>query len=354
MMKDYCLYRWMRACLGISVFLLAWTSGSVASAQSVDRRTTATTTAFSERFSAEIYGGYLKGQSREVVYNASNGAKLSELFWSIDNAYLVGLNLAVRPIERLKLSIGGWMPVTSGNTMDDYDWLATNGFDDWTHWSHSPDTKLNRAYMIDTRAAFTMTSFKNQPDTAKPWQIRNASLDMIVGYRWVNLDWTAYGGSYIYTSEDAAHNVPAAGGSIRDTVGQFESGKSVISYTQWWGTPYAGIGGSIGINRWTLSAEVIGSLWAKGRDRDDHHLRTLIFEESFSNVHMVGVNMGIDCNLTEHLSIFTRFDYQKFFEGKGSSTNTNYETGVSETNEGDAAGADFYSMIFSLGLKLSF
>jgi outer membrane protease len=316
--------------------------GSIASAQNVDVRATATTV-FIERFSAELYGGYLKGQSREFVYDAATGHRISELIWSIDNAYVVGLSLALRPIERLKISVGGWIPVSSGNTMDDYDWLVT-GFDDWSDWSHHTDTKLHQAYMIDTRAAFTLASLKRKPDASNPWQIRHASLDLIGGYRWFKLDWTAYGGSYVYSS----------GGGVRNVTGQFPDGQPVISYEQWWEAPFAGLGGRLSIDRWTLSTEVIGSLWGKGRDRDNHHLRTLLFEESFSNVGMLAVNVGINYDLTKHLAVFARFDYEKFFEGKGPTTATDYSTGAVTTFGGDAAGADFYTMLFSLGLKLRF
>jgi outer membrane protease len=330
------------ACLGTTLVWVLWAPGSVAAAQGVELRTTATST-FSERFSAELYGGYLKGQSRELVYDAATGHKESELFWSIDEAYVVGLTLAVRPVERLKISVGGWTPVSSRNTLDDYDWMV-DGFGDWSHWSHSPDTKLHQAYMLDARAAFTLASFKRRPDNGTPRQIRHASLDLIAGYRWFKLDWTAYGGSYIYSSGDG----------IRNKIGQFPAGQPGISYEQWWETPYAGLGGCLGIDRWTFSAEVIGSLWGKGRDRDNHHMRTLLFEDSFSNVGMLGVNVGVDYDLTEHLALFARFDYEKFFEGKGPTTMTNYAIGVVERLEGDAAGGDFYAALYSLGLKLRF
>ena len=331
-----------RACLAILVSLLAVAFGPAAPAQTIDRQMTANT-AINERFSAELYGGYLKGLSHEFVYDSVTGQKISELLWAIDHAYVVGLSLALRPVERVKLSVGGWTPFSSSSTMDVYVWVVA-GFDDWSHWSHHPDTKLRQAFMIDTRAAFTLASFNRRPDAGNPWQIRSASLDLIGGYRWFKLDWTAYGGSYVYSS----------GGGIRNSVGQFPDGQAGITYEQWWEAPFAGLGGRLSIDRWTLSTEIIGTLWGKGRDRDNHHLRTLVFEESFSNVKMIGVNVGVDFDLTQHLSLFTRFDYQKFFEGRGETTMTDYSTGAVETFGGDAAGADFYTLLLSLGCKLRF
>ena len=331
---------WIWACLGAVLLGFPWAAGPAAAAPAVDPRTTAVAT-FGERFSAELYAGYLKGQSREVVYNAATGQQISELFWSIDRAYVAGLTLSARPVERLKLSIGGWTTVSSSNTMDDYDW--TTGFADWTEWSHHSDTKLHQAYMIDARAAFTLASLKEPPEAGPPRRIRHASLDLIGGYRWFKLDWTAYGGSFIYSS-----------GGFRNRTMQFPESQAVISYEQWWEVPYLGLGGRLGLDRWTLSAEVIGSLWGKGRDRDDHHLRTLLFEDSFSPVSMIAVNAGVDYDLTQRLSLFARFDYERFFEGKGPTTTTNYRTGAVLTDNGDAAGGDFWTTVYALGLKLRF
>jgi len=336
----------IRLCLSLFLFLLLGTPWSVASAQSVDRLETKTTT-FSERFSAELYAGHLQGQSRELVYNAATGYKISELIWTIDKAYVIGGSVAVRPLDRLTLSIGGWVPISSKNTMDDYDWEVA-GFDDWSSWSHHTDTKLDHAYMMDVKAAFRLASLTRQPKADSLWQVNRASFDLLGGYRWYKMSWTAYGGSYISTPEGGGI------GDLRSVDGDFSEGQRVISYEQWWETPYVGLGGSIGIERWTLSAEVIGSLWARGRDRDDHHIRQLLFEESFSNVRMFGANVGVSCDLTKHLSIFTRVDHQQFFEGRGSTTSTKYSTGGVTVYGGDSAGADFRATIISLGLKLKF
>jgi plasminogen activator len=335
-----------RACLSLFFFLLFGMPWSAASAQSVDRFAMKTTT-FSERFSAELYAGHLQGQSRELVYDAATGYKISELIWTIDKAYVIGGSVSVRPLDRLTLSIGGWVPISSQNTMDDYDWEVA-GFNDWSSWSHHTNTKLDHAYMMDVKAAFRLASLTRQPQADSLWQVNRASLDLLGGYRWYKMSWTAFGGSYISTPQGGTIN------DLRSIDGDFSEGQRVISYEQWWETPYVGLGGSIGIERWTLSAEVIGSLWARGRDRDDHHIRQLLFEESFSGVPMFGANIGIGCDLTKHLSLFTRVDYQQFYEGKGSTHEMNYRTGGSLVRDGDSAGADFRATIISMGLKLKF
>ncbi len=323
------------------LFLLTGFSMPSAAAQSVEVQATAAAT-LSDRFSAEIYGGFLKGQSRELVYDANTGAKVSELIWSIDRAYVIGGTLAARPFERLKISVGGWTPVSSSNSMDDYDWLRA-GFNDWSDWSSSPDTKLHNAYRIDARAAFTLASL-NRTAVRDPWTVRRASLEVIGGYRWSKLSWTGYGGTYIYSS----------GGGLRNNIGSSPDGEAGISYEQWWEVPYLGLGASLGIHRWTLSAEVIGSLWVKSRDRDYHHLRATLFEDTFSRSSMIALNVALNFDLTRNVSLFTRFDYEHYNEAKGETTLTNFNTGRVSTLSGDAAGADFRNMITSLGLRVSF
>ncbi len=288
----------------------------------------------SEKMSIEVYGGYLKGESRELVYDAETGHKNSELFWSIDNAWVVGGTLALRPTDWLTLKVGGWTPVKSSNTMDDYDWLV-NGRSDWSDWSNHPDTKMNRAHMINAGVAarlakFGPTSFFDR-----------AQLDLLAGYRWFYASWTAYGGTYIQSSNPG----------WRDVTGSFDEGQAVIAYEQWIETPYVGLGGSMSINRWSFSGELTGSLWGRASDRDDHYIRTILFEEEFKNMPMLAGEFSASYALTDRLSLFGSFVYQKYFEVKGSSTETNYSTHVVTYSPGDSAGMDHYSMLVNLGLK---
>ena len=119
-------------------------------------------------------------------------------------------------------------------------------------------------------------------------------------------------------------------------------------------TPYLGVGGTISKDRWALTAEGIGSLWARAHDRDDHVLRTTLFEDTFSNMKMVGANASLSFQFTELLALVGRAEYQKYFETKGPTTATDYSTGVVTHTPGEAAGMYHYSMLFSLGLRAKF
>jgi len=316
--------------------LLAIAYAPSAAAQAVDKEK-AETSRIGEKVSIEVYGGYLKGQSRELVYDAATGAKQSELFWNIDEAYVIGGTLAVRPLEWLTLRVGGWAPVKSGNTMDDYDWL-TAGETDWTHHSNHSDTQLNRGHMIDAGVTARLVKFK------KTSWFRSAQVDLLAGYRWFYMNWSANGGDFIYSAD----------GGFRNQHEVFTEGIGVISYEQWIETPYVGLGGSIDIARWTFAASITGSLWGRASDRDYHYLRNLIFEESFTNMPMLAGEFKAGYALTNRLSLFGSISYLRYFEVQGPSTMTNYNTGQVDYSSGNAAGMSHYSSIVSLGLKYAF
>lgn len=320
-----------RATIAGAILLAAATA---AGAQAVDRKTSADRK-LGEIVSVSLYGGYMSGQSRELVYDAATGQKVSELFWKINKATVVGGTLAVTPWPWLTFKAGGWIPLASRNTMDDYDWTVS-GLSDWTDWSHHEDTQMTQAYNLDLRFGVRVFSLPATP------LFDQASFHLIGGYRWFNIRWTASGGDYIYTPN---------GGGFRSDIGSFPNGQPVITYEQWMETPFLGVGASFALERWSLEAEVVGSLSGRAHDRDDHHVRSILFTEDFSGVKMIGTNATLNYGLTERLSVFARFDYQQYFEAQSSSTATNYATGVVTYSPGNAAGMDHYSMIVSFGLK---
>jgi plasminogen activator len=241
-------------------------------------------------------------------------------------------------VEWLTLRLGGWKPVTSSNTMDDYDWLR-EGRADWSDWSNHPDTKMKNGHMIDAAITARVVKFD------KTSWFNSAQIDFMAGYRWFYMTWTAYGGTYIYSTKPAG---------FRDDAGTFESGVAVIGYEQWIETPYIGIGGNINMDNLTLSVELLGSVWSRASDRDDHYQRTLLFEDDFKNMPMIAGEIKAIYALTRNFSAFGSFMFQKYFETKGSTTMTNYTTGSVSHDSGDAAGMDHYSMLFTLGLKYAY
>jgi plasminogen activator len=306
---------------------------SGANAQSVSKQNSASRM-FGDRVSVEFYGGYLSGESTELVLTPSTGHVDSRLYWKINKAAVVGGAVAFSPRPWMTFKVSGWLPISSVNTMDDYDYLLPPSTD-WTDHSHHDSTNLNRASMIDARLGLRFLTLPSMKLADR------GGLEALAGFRRFNVAWTATGGSYIYSS----------GGGFRNDVGSFAAGTTVIKYEQWMYTPFLGLGGSVGFGRWSFDGAVIGSLWGWGRDEDDHVLRNTLFTDEFSKIKMVGVDATLNYALSDRVALFGRYEYQEYFEAKGPSVSNNYGTGTITRTSGDAAGMSSHTMVVSFGVK---
>ncbi len=280
-----------------------------------------------ETFAVEATVGYLRGTSREYVYN-SGGEKVSQLDWRIDKAAVAGGRLTFRPLEWLSVRARGWTNIDAESMMRDYDWLAGyHGFDSWTHRSVHPDTDLTRAMQGDLSVA------------AWFWEDQGFALSAIAGYRYMTQKWEASGGSYVYSVS-----------GFRDRSGTFPD-QLAISYQQWWQTPYAGFGMSYAVDDLVVTGEIVASYWVKARARDHHALRDLVFDDAFSSSPMVGATVGAEYRLSQSFSAVGRVEYQRYFEAEGRTKITNVANGSVVRVPRPAAGADSETTLFSLGLK---
>ena len=327
-------FTWM--CLTVALLILTIHFGpfSAALAQQTYSKEREGKVIINDRVSVDMYGGYLKGQSREIVYDNETGRKKSELLWVIDDAYVVGGAISFRPVDWLTLRLSGWTPLKSKNTMNDYDWELT-GHGDWSDLSHHPDTRINHAGMIDAGAKAQIASF----GVTKLFD--HAALNLLAGFRWFNISWTSYGGSGVYS----------AGGGYRNDNRLFPEGEAGLAYEQWLNMPYIGIGGSMSRGRWTAGAELTGSLWGWGSSKDNHYDRALLFEDQFSKISMVGGDIYLSYALAKNFDLIGRFVYTKYLEAQGPTTMTNYLSGEITHFTGNAAGMDNQSMLFNLGIR---
>ncbi|WP_230532992.1 omptin family outer membrane protease [Microvirga roseola] len=284
-------------------------------------------------FSAEVFGGYFTGTAGEYVYNVpGDRSKVSQLDWQIDGAAIIGVRVIFKPLDWLEVKGAGFTVLDSDNAMDDFDWLAGyDGFDSWTHWSHSKDTQLAKFYQVDASAA------------AQLFDAGRIRVSGIAGYRFQTFKMNAYGGSYIYSSEMG----------FRDVEGSFPPGLLGIAYQQWWHTPYLGLGVRYTGDNLTVNAEVIGSPFVMAHDKDHHNLRGLVFEEAFAPDRMLGAALGVEYALTDSIALTGRVEYQKFLEARGS-TRIKTVDGLAAHLPKPSAGADLTTLALTFGLKAGF
>ena len=278
-------------------------------------------------FAAEASLGYIRGTSREYVYDA-RGTKLSQLDWRIDDGAVAAGRLTFRPLDWLSVRARGWAKIDADNLMKDYDWFAGYlGFDSWTHRSIHSDTELTKGLQGDLSVA------------AWFWDDEGFALGVIAGYRYMTLKWDAYGGSYIYSVS-----------AFRDTAGTFPD-QLGITYQQWWQTPYIGFGLSYSVDDLAVTGEVIGSGWVKANAEDHHVLRDLVFEDKFSQSLMIGATVGAEYRFSEAWSAVGRVEHQRYFEAEGGTKIIHQTSGLAIQLPKPAAGAASENTLVSLGAK---
>jgi len=72
----------------------------------------------------EVGVGRMQAESREYVYDAASGNKVSQLDWKASNVPVLKAALSWSVNPWLTVDARGWTAISSGaNSMHDYDWL---------------------------------------------------------------------------------------------------------------------------------------------------------------------------------------------------------------------------------------
>lgn len=271
--------------------------------------------------------GWIHGDSNELVYDPGTGRKISELNWEIDNVYMLGIGGSLSPLSWLNFNADIWFRVNDGDgEMNDYDWLLDSP--EYTHWSNHPDTDLTTGLMFDINAEMTF------------YEVMGTKFFGIAGFKYDNWEWESFGGDYVYWGVS----------------GSFPDGQNVITYEQKFYTPYVGIGFKSNLSETpiTFSGRIIGSTFVTAEDKDQHHLRNLVFEEDFDSGNMFAVDLSGAYNFTDQLSLLVSYHFQRYDEMKGETTITDLTTGAVTKVDGDAAGIDHSSGMLSLSAVYTF
>ena len=273
--------------------------------------------------STEMAIGVLNNKAQEFVYNP-NGSVLSRLDWKTNDAVMLNTHTTMRLYPWLTLGLKGSTNLSGNAKMDDFDFdlvgcpASTPGHTE-CH-SNSP-TKLRQAMMFDIYASGQFAEFSG------------FRMNALAGYKADFYRWQAFGGTANYLTPPALP--PGVG----------------ISYEQNWTAPYLGLGGSWQTGSWSLNGRVIGSLWAKGDDRDQHHLRSLLFTEDFGRSTFIGADVGVGYRLSQSASLTLNYGYQNWQTAKGPTTTSLGPINLGTTNY-DAGGGNNVSHMVSLGVKI--
>ncbi|MDB2405674.1 omptin family outer membrane protease [Arcobacteraceae bacterium] len=248
--------------------------------------------------------------SHEFVYNPSNqDEKLSELIWEADDVSLLGLQFDYLLSRKSFLQVDYKINITDGNSMmADYDWLKT-GNPNWSDRSTHPNTKLDKLTIFDI-------SINNKiEDTSE------MNTNVVIGYKVEHKSFKAYDGSYIYSSS----------GGFRDLEGTF-SGLG-ISYEESFKSIYLGLDISRVYKEWLFNLNLTYSPKVTVTNKDTHHNRYFINNNTFSNTTMTGIDTSISYLVSQNISLALNYLQVKYDEVKGTTTRT-YYTGATEQTPG--------------------
>lgn len=281
---------------------------------------------------ASFDAGLLNLKSTETV--KVGGHTLSKLDWETKNATALRGSLGIEIAPDWRIRAEGRAAFEGNGSMTDYDWIppfyTSSSSNGWSHRSQHPDTRLDHYFAGSLEL--------NRVIFQDPTQ----ELSLGIGARYTDLQWSAYGGNYIYSVNQR-----------RDTAGSFNNGEKVITYRQQVPVLYANLTGSQEFGRWTLTGGLEGGAMVRARATDDHWLRDMRFTDKFDVSGMFGVKAGIAYKLTPNASLYLDGAYERTTFGRG---DTDYSgAGAGEmTSAQDVAGGDMQSLLIGLGVRGKF
>lgn len=289
--------------------------------------------------STSISTGVLtNAESVETVL--SNGVRLSQLDWAIDNSPVVNTGIRWEFLPVVSLNLNGWTTISkNGGLMNDYDWTNKNNPNELTNWSHHPRTKLNYANGFDV-------SFEGLLINKEDF-----SLGLLAGYQENRYSFTAYGGKYRYPETDDNGNfIP---GSSQTVIGSFEDGKKVIGYQQKYKAPYIGLSGKYNHEKFEFGGVIKYSPWVKSYDYDDHALRNIDFYSRADQGDYYAVTIDAGYYIVPDTQLYAQYSWNKFKMNVGDMLTVDHEENTQEVSSDSAGIANKYSIV-SVGIKHRF
>lgn len=234
-------------------------------------------------------------KANEHVYFSTAGTQnLSLLVWE-NTAPIANVDLRMRFPGQWTLRGHIEAALPGQGKMTDYDWIPPYntgfGMDDWSHRSISPNTRLDWYGTADIAAG-------------RDFAINDAlSVNTNVGFKYTDVQWTAVGGTYIYSS-----------GGFRNDIGVIPDAPAA-RYRQQLPTLFAGVDATVNDGAWSLEAGARAGLIVWGHSRDDHYMRTppRYTWDDLSWGQMLSADARLGYKFNDHLGMFLEGSYEKTF-----------------------------------------
>ena len=279
------------------------------------------------RINASIGAMYLQGDEKVVNGNYT----VSHLIWQTKTPVLRG-SIAVDFGNGLSASLEGSTAGFGSSYMEDYDWLrGDDTFDNWSHRSQHPDTQVDHYYTGAAALGYELVNHDN------------AVVRAHAGLKYTDVQWTAYGGTYLYS-----------GVGFRDTPGTIPDGTAVITYRQQLPELFLGVDGEEYYGNFRVGGLLRGGLTFLAVATDDHWLRNLRFVDTLyvAPTFTAGVDVGYALGRNAELFLAARYDH--IFEQRGDTRTYDIATGAPLDTYIDSAAGALRSAELTAGLKGKF
>lgn len=285
-------------------------------------------------FSASI--GAMSLRANEFVFDGNH--TLSQLTWQ-STAPVLRSGADVQLDGGFTLKAEGALALSGSSYMEDYDWqdydgagpfVPGNGPDDWTDRSQHPDTQLD--YFASGSAALGYDLVRSEA----------GSINLNGGLQYSDVQWTASGGSALYSTggfRNNSFNIPAG---------------PVVTYRQQLPSVFAGVDGQMDSGSLHLGGMLRAGVTVFGRSTDEHWQRDLRFSDALyvAPTLAIGANAAFDLGPTSQLFVAAR--YSQVFTTKATSDVRDTGTGAVLFYGSNSGGLDLRTIDVTAGLKASF
>jgi len=245
---------------------------------------------------------YLEGNEKVV----NGDYTVSHLIWQSTAPVLRG-SVAFDVGQGVSISAEGSVAAGGIGYMEDYDWLkGDDTFDNWSHRSQHPDTRLE--YYFTGSAALGYELVKDDTATVR----------VHGGFKYSDVQWTAYGGTYLYSTD----------AGFRDNPGSIPQGTPGITYRQQFPELFVGFDGEEQYGDIRVGGLLRGGVTFLSQATDDHWLRNLRFTDTLKIAPTLTVGADVGFALSANAEITFAARYEHVFEQRGDVVEYNTSTGA--------------------------
>lgn len=280
------------------------------------------------RINASIGAMFLQGDEKVMIGNYT----LSHLIWRTTAPVLRG-SVAMDFGGGLSASLEASTAGFGDSYMEDYDWTkGDDTFANWSHRSQHPQTDLDHYFTGAASLGYELVNHDN------------AVIRAHAGFKYTDVQWTAYGGSFIYSSV----------GGFRDV--SFTNPDSVAgaTYRQQFPELFLGVDGEERYGNFRVGGLLRGGVTFLSVTTDNHWLTNVRFLDNLyvAPTFTAGVDVGYAIGPNAEITLAARYDH--IFEQRGNTKYYNIATGAQTGGLLDVAAAGLRSAEVTAGLKGSF